>query len=460
MSLILDDLAVRSLDPRRVSGTHGGEYHSPCPACGGHDRFHVWPGQGEAGTWWCRGCDKGGDAIQYLMDFCGKTFKEAAAAIGRDLQDLPLAPTTPRQRKKPTFTPAEHKPPADQWRVKASAFVDWAHKQLMENPGQLAYLAGRGIDEASVRRYRLGYNPGENGRPAIYRARSAWGLPKEMKNGRQKPLWIPRGIVIPLIIDDIVHRIRIRREKADLTPGFNQPYFVIPGSSAATMILGNNARAFIVTEAELDAMACAVAAGDICRAAAVGSSSTKPDAVATALMQQALCILNALDFDTAGSKGFKWWKTEFPKTRRWPVPDGKDPGEAFEKGINLRAWILAGLPPVFRMAGSAVLDSDHGKGQEPENNAPCIEEEVPGNIRQVAEWFKLHPIRIIKDGKRIRYRENRTWASANPELSRRINLALFMDPMVFAYLLKHPARVVEKGNFIIGTSGEVEREMI
>ena len=78
----------------------------------------------------------------------------------------------------------------------------------------------------------------------------------------------------------------------------------------------------------------------------------------------------------------------------------------------------------------------------------------------MAEWFKLHPIRIIKDGKRIRYRENRIWASANPELSRRINLALFMDPMVFAYLLKHPARVVEKGNFIIGTSGEVEREMI
>ena len=31
-------------------------------------------------------------------------------------------------------------------------------------------LAGRGIDEALVRRYRLDYNPGENGRPAIFRA--------------------------------------------------------------------------------------------------------------------------------------------------------------------------------------------------------------------------------------------------------------------------------------------------
>ena len=449
MNPILDDLAGRALDPRHVSGTHGGEYHSPCPLCGGRDRFHVWPGQGEAGTWWCRGCDKGGDAIQYLMDFCGKTFREAAVAIGRDLDDLPLAPVTPRQRKKPAFTPAEHQPPVEPWREKAEAFVSWAYETLLADPEQLAYLAGRGIEETAVRRYRLGYNPGENGRPAIYRARGAWGLPQEMKNGRPRPLWIPRGIVIPLILNGAVHRIRIRRDRADLTPEFNQPYFVVPGSSAATMILGDDARAFVVTEAELDAMACAGAAGDICSAAAVGSSSTKPDAAATAAMKQALCILNALDFDAAGTKGFRWWKTEFPRTRRWPVPEGKDPGEAFAKGINLRAWILAGLPPVFRMTGSAVLDCGPGKGEDQDESVPDAVPEIPENIHQVAEWFRLHPVRIVKDGKRIRYQENRTWASANPELSRRINLAVFLDPVVFDYVLRHPARVVDSDNFII-----------
>ena len=444
MSIIIEELNRHGLYPKRVSGTNGGEYHSPCPRCGGRDRFHVWPGQGEAGTWWCRGCDKGGDAIQYLMDFCGKTFREAATAIGRDLQDLPLAPATPRQRRKPTFTTAEHLAPGEHWRKKAAAFVDWAHERLLETPEQLAYLAGRGISEASVRRYRIGYNPGENGRPAIFRARGAWGLPAELKNGRPRPLWIPRGIVIPLILDGNVHRIRIRREKKDLSPDFKLPYFMVPGSSAATMVMGDDTRAFIVTEAELDAIACAEAAGDICSAAAVGSSSTKPDAVSTAEMKKALCILGALDFDAAGTKGFKWWKAEFPRTRRWPVPEGKDPGEAFAKGINLRAWILSGLPPVFRIAGSTVLDGDHGEEDE---KVPDPEQEVPGNIRQVAEWFKQHPVRIVKDGKRMRYQENRSWASANPELSRRINLAVFLDPVVFDYISRHPARVVDRDNF-------------
>ena len=88
--------------------------------------FMSGPGRARPGPGGAVDATRAGDAIQYLMDFCGKTFKEAAAAIGRDLQDLPPGADHSRQRKKPTFTPAEHKPPADQWRVKASAFVDWA----------------------------------------------------------------------------------------------------------------------------------------------------------------------------------------------------------------------------------------------------------------------------------------------------------------------------------------------
>ena len=454
MIIILDDLNTRGLDPRRVSGTNGGEYHCPCPQCGGRDRFHTWPEQGEAGTWWCRGCGKGGDAIQYLKDFCGKTFREAAAAVGRNLEDLPLASATPRQRKKPAFSPADHQPPQEKWREKAGIFVDWAHQQLLAQPEQMKYLAGRGIPEAAVRRCRIGYNPGEKGRPAIYRARIAWGLPAELRNGRPRPLWIPRGIVIPLIIDDVVHRIRIRREKADLTPEFKLPYYVLPGSSAATMVLGNDHRAFAVFEAELDAVACAEAAGDICAMAAVGSSSTKPDAPATAAMKRALCILNALDFDSAGNKAWQWWRNEFGSAKRWPVPTGKDPGEAFARGVNLRAWVLAGLPPVFRMTGSTRLESDDHESAYAEETTPDAPEiavvDVPENIQTVAAWFRKYPVRIVKDAKRMRFQENRIWAAKNPELSRRINLAVFMDPVVFDYVLKHPARVVDSNNFITG----------
>ena len=46
---------------RKASTTKGGEWHGPCPGCGGDDRFHVWPEQKDGGTYWCRGCNKAGD---------------------------------------------------------------------------------------------------------------------------------------------------------------------------------------------------------------------------------------------------------------------------------------------------------------------------------------------------------------------------------------------------------------
>ena len=29
------------LNPKKVAATNGGEYHSPCPECGGKDRFII-----------------------------------------------------------------------------------------------------------------------------------------------------------------------------------------------------------------------------------------------------------------------------------------------------------------------------------------------------------------------------------------------------------------------------------
>jgi hypothetical protein len=45
------------------------------------------------------------------------------------------------------------------------------------------------------------------------------------------------------------------------------------------------------------------------------------------------------------------------------VPDAKDPGEYFETGGDIRAWVLAGLPPVFK------LKKDAPKPQAPKQAA-------------------------------------------------------------------------------------------
>ncbi len=66
---------------RRTSLSRGGEYHGPCPWCGGTDRFIVWA---QNDRYWCRQCQKKGDAIQLLRDYHGFSFKKACRRLGRE----------------------------------------------------------------------------------------------------------------------------------------------------------------------------------------------------------------------------------------------------------------------------------------------------------------------------------------------------------------------------------------
>ena len=128
------------------------------------------------------------------------------------------------------------------------------------------------------------------------------------------------------------------------------------------MLLRPQCRAFVVVESELDAMACAAAAeaeGLDVGAISVGTNVGKPDLTAHAILSRALCILVALDFDPPkengkrpGAQGFEFWARTYRTARRWPVPAGKDPGEAVAAGVDLVVWIRAGLPPVFNLPQS------------------------------------------------------------------------------------------------------------
>lgn len=58
-----------------------GEYSTHCPWCGGEDRFCVWL---DDNRYWCRQCGRKGDSIQFLRDFEGLPFKEAATVAGQE----------------------------------------------------------------------------------------------------------------------------------------------------------------------------------------------------------------------------------------------------------------------------------------------------------------------------------------------------------------------------------------
>ena len=341
--MTLFDLAQNDgLELRKVATTCGGEYAGPCPQCGGRDRFRVWPAEGDHGRFWCRGCDWSGDAVDYLRKVRGLSFRSACEVLGK----TPVLPQAEKTQKptRPTWKPKTNSLPASPWRNKAAALVDWCASQLWSPVGQsaLEYLKARGLSESTIKTGRLGYMP-----KTIFRSRAPWGLPWALNNsGRAKKLWIPAGIVIPHFIGNRVARVRIRRNESDV----KSRYVVLSGSEMSPMILGHGS-AWVVVESELDGLLLAQEAGDLAGVIALGSAQARPDLKTAELLRSTELILCAHDRDEAGAKAYwHWWRLHFPNSKRWPIPDeyGKDPGEAFLKGFNLQAWIMAGLPDGYR----------------------------------------------------------------------------------------------------------------
>jgi len=171
-------------------------------------------------------------------------------------------------------------------------------------------------------------------------------------------LWLPRGLVIPTLQGPEVVALRIRRPAADLQPGAAK-YYVAPGSAVLPLAIdhfGAPARAWVIVESQLDALMLAAQCGSLrgergglpIGAAAVLSATGRPDPGLHQRLQAADRILVALDYDEAGRKGADWWEATYARATRWPVPEGKDPGEYYTRGGNVRAWIKEGLPAGLR----------------------------------------------------------------------------------------------------------------
>lgn len=384
--------------PRKVAGTHGGEWHGPCPVCGGKDRFHFWPERPSTGScsvpgvWGCRVCDTSGDAIAFLQFSERLGFKEACARLGMKLESQEYRPARmPRpQEEKQRLEVAEPGLPNPTWRERCGKLVDAAHEILLTSPEPLAWLAARGLDEESVRRFRLGCLPGEQlpakkggGLSSWYvRPLKAWGLPDEEKNGRPvKVFRFPRGLVIPRFHPGTgeVVSLRIRRTAADMKESLpHLKYQAFKGAKVRPLLLlpgfAQDIAGLAVVESELDAMLLAEVArrsGVICGAVGLVSNTARPDPDTDEACRKASRLLLALDFDPEGSGGKAYtdkavakWMATYPRARDWPLPKGKDPGEAFQAGVDLALWLKAGLPPMCWEASSAAPGGKKGP-QEP-----------------------------------------------------------------------------------------------
>lgn len=319
---LIEALNNFGFDVKKVASTHGGEYAGPCPFCGGKDRFRVWPLLGKyQGRYWCRQCDRKGNALQFLKEYKDMTFVEALTYLNQETNMKIIDITEER-----SFKPKISTDPNEVWMGKAIAFIQLTHKKLLQNKNQLGFLNSRGLTYESICKAQLGWNPFD-----VFVSRTTWGLDE---NG--KKIWLPKGIVIPLIDMKKPLRLRIRRSEGE------PRYYLIPGSNTKPMILGHGTTVTLV-ESELDGILVNQEAKDITSVVALGSAQIRPDADADKLLSNAKIILGAMDNDEAGKKARVWWEHTYPGFRRWPVINGKDPGEAYQNGMPIKTWIEAGI---------------------------------------------------------------------------------------------------------------------
>jgi hypothetical protein len=383
----MSDLILDVLKYQLCSGTYklvtsggpkGAEWAGPCPVCGGDDRFRVWPNQeggeaakkaGAVGKWWCRQCDKGGDVIELLVYARGLSFIEACRELKIELSGAPhrrqalRAPATD-----PPWTPAVWPLPCEKWQAAATKLALEAKECLLTFEAGQKYLVKRGLPLEAAQQYGLGYLTGDDktgkGR---FRSRSVFGLPNEESGDKvKKNIWIPRGITVPLWnpggIDSVL-RLRIRRMAADIEED-GRKFMMLNGSCQAPMLLPPTAIAadravWVIVEAELCAMAVHFACQGRVGVMATLTVRGKPDMTAHKYLTKAPMILVALDFDPAknpragddgrgavrpGFQGWLWWQKQYAQAKRWPVPLGKDPGEAVALGVDLGKWVRDALP--------------------------------------------------------------------------------------------------------------------
>ena len=316
---------------KKTSGTHGGEWHGPCPFCGGKDRFWVQPKFGTNGRWRCRQCDKGGDAYRYLMEMRQIGFREAKAIVdGEPIEagkqpkvDLERAPEPPPQ----DFDEPVYASSAPEWQRSIGDFVSQSFEHGRELDTFQAWLRSRGIDQEAAKEAHLGASPESFERNGIN---------------------FYRGVVIPCYGDyDQLLYCKVRTGKGQ--------YLHIKGSDGRAVYglyqlprdplngLAFSGNDVILVETELDALMLrsvlrnAVEGlpylkrlASVCTTPlALGSTTGSRQHEAT-ITSNSFRVFVALDADDPGQQAAQWWIEK--GALLLPPVGAKDPGEMFEAG--------------------------------------------------------------------------------------------------------------------------------
>jgi hypothetical protein len=355
-------LISRDTRLRKTSAHNGGEYSGPCPICRrGTDRFKVWPYAGHGpikGQWAClgpaagrSGCDRGGDAIQYLRERDGIGYREACDRLGLAMQKN--TQSSPRRVEVPEAESSVDvlQPPNTTWQAHGGGWAARCAVLLWSDEGVRArdYLHKRGLNDGVLRRFNVGYNPVD-----VYEDHAAWGLPCPDQGTHR--IWIPRGVTFPWVVDGTLWRLNVRRPLTPSQIAAGQAKYIGPAGFANALYNADSLRArsgqynpVVLVEGEIDALTIAQACGDEIAAVATGSTAGARRKQWIWRLAQAPVVLVAFDWDKgsdnfspgAGERAAAWWLNALPNAQRLrpllhDVNSLPDPEE-------VRGWIARAL---------------------------------------------------------------------------------------------------------------------
>ena len=285
--------------------------------------------------------DSGGNVVQLIGLILNLSYTESADWLRH------WRATGDHFFSQPSPLSATGEPPSADWQQVAGAAVESAERYLWSDAPDarraLAYLhQARGLNDETIRRFRLGYNP-------------AWRK-LAYQNAEGKAIHLAPGIVIPYFDGGALWAVRVRcrvghlAEALGISPDHQRDgaelakYLNLSGSKVNGPIFNGDALATgveaLIVEGEFDAMLAQQTLGEAVTVVTLGPASSRLTKRGRDRLQHAERLYLALDNDQAGQRAAERLAQALPMPPiALSVPSGKDITEfVVEQGGDLVQW--------------------------------------------------------------------------------------------------------------------------
>jgi len=247
------------------------------------------------------------------------SFADACTALGA--VDNPLPTTQTPAQPKP-----DNGPPPEEWQARARLVIDDCERFLWSDgewPDKArAYLAARGLRDAALLGWRLGYSLG----------------------GEMHGHFLERGIVIPWVVGTTAWKLNVK-----LRTGSDPKYKAVVGSKNGGLYgagrPGNTLPNVVVTEGEFDALLVWQEASDMVDVLSLGSAGARVNDRWLPALRPFRRFWIATDNDPSGNKAATDWLGVVGErgTRLLPPGGAKDITDAWAAGADVRQWVMEAI---------------------------------------------------------------------------------------------------------------------